>query len=80
MEKITKSIANVAGTADNILHTPRRQLHPSDLVGQPIRLFNPIEDAYHVGRIVDYKTIEEVEMNPSLSPNSRSPFQLVHDL
>lgn len=72
MEKITKSIANVAGTADNILHTPRRQLHPSDLVGQPIRLFNPIEDAYHVGRIVDYKTIEEVEMNPSLSPNSRS--------
>jgi len=32
-------------------------LDPSFFVGQPIRLYNPIEDAYHVGRIVDWKIV-----------------------
>jgi hypothetical protein len=36
---------------------------PSVLVGQPIRLFNPIEDAYHIGRIVDWRDVPLSEGN-----------------
>lgn len=31
------------------------QLDPSYLVGMPIRLFNPIDNSYHSGRVLDYK-------------------------
>lgn len=31
------------------------QLDPSYLVGMPIRLFNPIDNSYNTGRIIDYK-------------------------
>lgn len=32
------------------------QLDSSYLVGMPIRLFNPIDNSYHSGRVIDYKT------------------------
>jgi hypothetical protein len=31
------------------------QLDPSYLVGMPIRLFNPIDNSYHTGRVLDFK-------------------------
>jgi len=31
------------------------QLDPSYLVGMPIRLFNPVDNSYHSGRVLDYK-------------------------
>jgi hypothetical protein len=31
------------------------QLFPSYLVGMPIRLYNPIDNTYHTGRIIDYQ-------------------------
>jgi len=42
-------IGSVCGTGN--------EFDPSVLVGQPIRLFNPIEDAYHIGRIVDWRDV-----------------------
>lgn len=30
-------------------------LDPSCLIGMPLRLFNPIDNSYHTGRILDYK-------------------------
>jgi hypothetical protein len=30
-------------------------LDPSYLIGMPLRLFNPIDNSYHTGRILDYK-------------------------
>ena len=32
-------------------------LDPTFFVGQPIKLYSPIEDSYHVGRIVDWRNV-----------------------
>ena len=32
-------------------------LDPTFFVGQPIKLYSPIEDAYHVGRIIDWRSV-----------------------
>ena len=45
-------------------------LDPSFFVGQPIRLYNPIEDAYHVGRIVDWKTVPATTKSSGEMPES----------
>lgn len=45
-------------------------LDPSFFVGQPIRLYNPIEDAYHVGRIVDWKTVAATTKSSGEVPDS----------
>lgn len=43
------------------------KLDPSCLVGMPIRLFNPIENSYHSGRIIDYKLNAPYEVDRPLS-------------
>ena len=45
-------------------------LDPSYFVGQPIRLYNPIEDAYHVGRIVDWKIVPATTKSSGEVPDS----------
>ena len=50
---------------------------PTFFVGQPIKLYSPIEDAYHVGRIVDWRSVPsttksggEVEDEGSSTPQT----------
>lgn len=49
------------------------KLDPSYLVGMPIRLFNPIENSYHSGRIIDYKLNAPFEVDRHLSETKPSP-------
>ena len=49
------------------------KLDPSYLVGMPIRLFNPIENSYHSGRIIDYKLDAPYEIDRNLSETKPSP-------
>jgi len=51
----------------------KSKLDPSYLVGMPIRLFNPIENAYHSGRIIDYKLNAPYEVDRYLSESKPSP-------
>jgi hypothetical protein len=47
------------------------QLDPSYLVGMPIRLFNPIDNSYHTGRVLDFKLWAPHRIDePILSSNS----------
>ncbi|KAK1747944.1 hypothetical protein QTG54_001907 [Skeletonema marinoi] len=48
------------------------KLDPSYLVGMPIRLFNPIENFYHSGRIIDYKLNAPYEVDRLLSETKPS--------
>jgi hypothetical protein len=48
------------------------KLDPSYLVGMPIRLFNPIENSYHSGRIIDYKLNAPYEVDRPLSETKPS--------
>ena len=53
-------------------------LDPSHLVGMPIRLYNPIDNSYHSGRIIDFKIdaphqIDEPLSNLKSSDNSPVP-------
>lgn len=48
------------------------KLDPSYLVGMPIRLFNPIENSYHSGRIIDFKLNAPYEMDQALSETKPS--------
>lgn len=36
-------------------HELRKELEPSVLVGSPIRLYCPIDNSYHIGRIIDWR-------------------------
>jgi len=47
-------------------------LDPSYLVGMPVRLFNPIDNSYHSGRVLDYKVNAPYKVDQPLS-NSK-PF------
>lgn len=49
------------------------KLDPSYLVGMPIRLFNPIENSYHSGRIIDYKLNSPYEVDRDLTETKPSP-------
>lgn len=49
------------------------KLDPSYLVGMPVRLFNPIENSYHSGRIIDYKLNAPYEVDRRLSETKPSP-------
>ena len=50
----------------------RLDLEPSYLVGMPVRLFNPIENSYHSGRIIDYKLNAPFEEDRCLSDTKPS--------
>jgi len=52
------------------------QLDPSYLVGMPIRLFNPIDNSYHSGRVLDYKANAPYQVDQpvsNLKSSSSSP-------
>jgi len=48
------------------------KVDPSYLVGMPVRLFNPIENSYHSGRIIDYKLDAPYEVDRLLSETKPS--------
>mmetsp|Transcript_23359 Transcript_23359/g.56378 ORF Transcript_23359/g.56378 Transcript_23359/m.56378 type:complete len:699 (-) Transcript_23359:357-2453(-) len=48
------------------------QLDPSYLVGMPIRLFNPIDNSYHSGHVLDYKTNAPYQVDQSSSSSKPS--------
>ncbi len=48
------------------------QLDPSYLVGMPIRLFNPIDNTYHTGRILDYKVDAPYKVDEPISGSKQS--------
>jgi len=54
---ISRVLAGIARNDDESATSGDVPLDPTFLVGQPIKLYSPIEDAYHVGRIVDWKTV-----------------------
>jgi hypothetical protein len=62
------------------------QLDPSYLVGMPIRLFNPIDNSYHTGRILDYKVDAPYKVDEPISgskqfgPSSKFPVPNISDL
>lgn len=50
------------------------KVDPSYFVGMPIRLFNPIENSYHSGRIIDCKLNAPYKIDPPLSETKPSAF------
>eukprot|EP00814_Leptocylindrus_danicus_P015941 CAMPEP_0116017428 /NCGR_PEP_ID=MMETSP0321-20121206/8043_1 /TAXON_ID=163516 /ORGANISM="Leptocylindrus danicus var. danicus, Strain B650" /LENGTH=650 /DNA_ID=CAMNT_0003487621 /DNA_START=204 /DNA_END=2156 /DNA_ORIENTATION=- len=44
-------------------HKLRKTLHPSVLVGSPIRLYCPIDNSYHVGRIFDWRRAQNLNQS-----------------
>eukprot|EP00581_Thalassiosira_minuscula_P018607 CAMPEP_0183733886 /NCGR_PEP_ID=MMETSP0737-20130205/42307_1 /TAXON_ID=385413 /ORGANISM="Thalassiosira miniscula, Strain CCMP1093" /LENGTH=867 /DNA_ID=CAMNT_0025967247 /DNA_START=14 /DNA_END=2617 /DNA_ORIENTATION=+ len=61
------------------------QLDPSYLVGMPIRLFNPIDNSYHSGRIMDHKVnapykVDQPISNLKVAPSESDSFPNIGQL
>lgn len=74
---VRRLLSGIARGNDGSATSEDVPLDPTFFVGQPIKLYSPIEDAYHVGRIVDWRSVlsttksgGEVEDKGSSSPQT----------
>ena len=57
---VRRLLSGIARSDDGSATGEDIPLDPTFFVGQPIKLYSPIEDAYHVGRIVDLRTVPSI--------------------
>jgi len=60
-------------------HLGHQKYEPSKLVGMPIRLFNPIDNSYHSGRVLDCRCNAPYKVDKSADPSSAPIGQLIDE-